>query len=487
MFVGRTSELADLRKEFDADKASLLIIYGRRRVGKSRLLQEAAAGRRLVYLQATRETSPLNLEAFKRAIVGTFGEDPTLAGLADWLGVFHYLAKAAERSPRLIVVIDEFSYLCDADPVLPSVVQKFWDSGAPKAGRLKIALCGSVTSSMEGLLAERNPLYGRQTGIFDIRPLPLRDAVAFLPKWRARDQLTAYAIFGGIPYYLEACDPQATLRDNVINLLLSRSGRLFEEPTNMLQAELREVRVYASVLRAIADGCRESGEIKNRVLGAKSGISISPYLDRLQAMRIVRAVRSLDAEPKSRNLRFVIDDRLVAFWNRFVRPNAESISFGFGAEVWRLEVEPGLSEFMGQAFEEVCRDHLRRHAQEFLPAPAQEVGQVWSDNFDIDVAGRLLDGTRVYGECKWSRKRVGADVLERLVERAGLTRYGSGDASRHFLLYSLTGFTGEVSERVTKESTIRLLTIEDLMKPPKRRPRRARTGARAARPYRTPA
>jgi hypothetical protein len=171
----------------------------------------------------------------------------------------------------------------------------------------------------------------------------------------------------------------------------------------------------------------------------------------------------MDAAPKARNTRYLIADPLVAFWNKFVRPNVSSITLGFGEEVYRHQVLPGLSGFMGIAFEEICREHLRRYAQEFLPAPAQEIGQVWAADFDIDAAGRLLDGTVVYGECKWSTDAVGENVLGRLIERADRTRYGAGERRRRYVVYSRSGFSAELERRASNDPSVHLRTVEDLV------------------------
>lgn len=476
-FIGREPELMALQKEFAQERPSLLIVYGRRRVGKSRLLQEAVSGRPFIYFQASRETSVLNIEALKRTVAAVLGSDPVLAGLSGWEGIFHYLAGAAKRQPGLAVILDEFSYLCDSDPALPSILQKFWDSGESKEGCLRLILCGSVISSMEALLAERNPLYGRQTGKFDIHPLILRDAARFFPTYSAEDKILAYAIFGGIPYYLEACDPDRSLEDNVTDLLLSRTGRLFEEPANILQSELREVKIYSSIVHAIASGAREHNEIKTKALGSDAKISLSPYLDQLTAMRLVRMIRSIDASPKSRNNRYIISDRLTDFWHRFVGPNAESISLGFGPDVWKRQIAPRLSDYMGPVFEEMCRDHARLHSQEILPAPAQTVGQLWAADYDIDLIGRLLDGAALYGECKWSTSPIGENILDVLLERAAKTSYGKDAKASYHLIYSRTGFTDALQVRGRTTPSLRLVGLSNLLgssdKKSKKAPHRA--------------
>jgi AAA+ ATPase superfamily predicted ATPase len=171
----------------------------------------------------------------------------------------------------------------------------------------------------------------------------------------------------------------------------------------------------------------------------------------------------MDAKPKSRDRRYFITDPLTAFWHRFVRPNVSAVVQGFGADVWRLRIAPRLDEFMGGAFEEICREHARRHSQERLPAPAQEIGQIWSDDYDIDVAGRLLDGSMLYGECKWRRGSIGEDVVATLIERTERTSYGRGIEPRHFVLYARAGFKPDVLARAAEDTRIVLHTPDTIL------------------------
>jgi AAA+ ATPase superfamily predicted ATPase len=399
----------------------------------------------------------------KAQIARSLGADKLLDSLSDWQGVLAYLARKAEGMPGLIVVLDEFPYLAEVDPALPSIIQQFWDSVVASNTTLKLVLCGSMIAHMEDLLAERNPLYGRQTLAMDVQALPLRDAARFFPDYSAEDSILAYGIFGGVPFYLRLCDQRASLVENATSLLLTDSGALVDEPNVLLQSELRETHRYASILAAIADGCTKIGEIGGRLRDVKDSVSLSPYMGRLERMRLVRPVRSMDAEPKSRDRRYFVDDPLIAFWHRFVRPNISSVAAGFGPEIWRHQVAPRLDEYMGSAFEEICRGHARRHAQEHLPAPAQEIGQIWAADYDIDVAGRLLNGSMVYGECKWRRGAVGEDVLSTLIERAERTAYGRAVAARHFILYARTGFKVGVRERASEDQRIVLLTPDTIL------------------------
>jgi AAA+ ATPase superfamily predicted ATPase len=464
VFVGRRNELAILREEFASSRASLVIVYGRRRVGKSTLIREAIRDRPRIFYQATRVTSSLNLDAFKAEIIRALGADELLTGITDWLAVLHYLARAAEHRRGLIVVFDEFPYLTDTDPALPSIIQKLWDSGAPRAANLKMVLCGSMISQMEELLAERNPLYGRKTLAMDLAPLSLRDAVQFASRYTSADKLLTYGVFGGVPFYLQLLESQASIQRNIERLLLGSTGALVDEPAVLLQSELREISRYASVLAAIADGCTKHGEIIRRVREISDSKGLGPYLEKLERMRLIRITRSMDASPRERDRRYFIADPLIAFWYRFVRPNLSSVAQGFGNEVWRHQIGPYLDEFMGGVFEEICREHARQYSQECFPAPAQEIGRIWQADYDIDVAGTLLDGSMLYGECKWWGDLVGENVLDELIERAARTDYGRGNDRRHFVLYTKAGFTAALQRRAARESGIVLHTPQTMLR-----------------------
>ena len=463
LFIGRRKELSLLGEEFDASHASLGIIYGRRRVGKSTLIREAIGKRSHVLYQATRVTSSLNLEGFKAEIARMLGTDELLAGIGDWLGVLHYLARAAERRSGLIVVLDEFPYLVDADPALPSIVQKFWDSGAPAAVNLKLLLCGSIISQMQELLAERNPLYGRKTLSLDLAPLSLREAAAFVPRYAAEQKLMTFGVFGGMPFYLQFVKPEHSLQDNILRLLLTQTGSLVDEPVVLLQSELREVARYASVLAAIAGGCTKHGEIIGRIREISDSKALSPYLDKLERMRLIRVVKSLDAHPSERDRRYFVADPLIAFWYRFVQPNLSSIVQNFGPEVWRHQISPHLNEFLGHVFEDICRAHAQQFSQERFSVPAQEIGRIWHADYDIDVAGTLLDGSMLYGECKWWEKAVGENVLDELIQRASQAKYGRGNEKRHYALYARSGFTAALRKRATAQSGIALYTPQTML------------------------
>ncbi|MEY9102011.1 AAA+ ATPase superfamily predicted ATPase [Sinorhizobium fredii] len=460
-FVGRERELKALKSEFAANRAALVVAYGRRRIGKSRLLREAALGLPEIYFQATQSVSAINMEQIKIEIANVLDASPILDGINTWEAVFHYLADAARVKPGLILTLDEFPYLVSNDESLPSVLQRFWDSGKPQEGNLKLVLCGSAISQMEDLLAERNPLYGRKTMSLELRQMSLREVGAFFPSYSAEELFKTYATFGGVPHYLSLCDNDVDLRMNTVNLLLSPTGPLIDEPTNLLQSELREPGTYSSIIAAIAEGSLDLSRIGDRL--KMSTTSLLPYLSKLERLHIVASVRSLDADPKARNRRFVLNDHLMRFWHNFVRSNLGAIVAGHGEAVYDHAISGGMSEFMGSAFESICLDYSSKHLGEILGVPASEAGSIWGHaDFDIDIAGRTLDGSFFYGECKWKSKPFDLSMLMKLRERSELTKYGGGNESKHYLIFSKSGCTHDVARLSEHDPSVHMISLQEM-------------------------
>jgi AAA+ ATPase superfamily predicted ATPase len=225
------------------------------------------------------------------------------------------------------------------------------------------------------------------------------------------------------------CDPSQSLAENVQRLFLVPSAPLQEEPEFLLRFEVNEPRRYASVAAAIADGATKASEIVARDPGLKEVTQLSPYLVRLQQMRVIARERSLDADEHARNHKYSLQDPLFRFWYRFVRPNLGALVRGFGADVWARNIHPQMNNYMRPAFETVARDHLRDHAQERFGVPAFEIGRIWGNDFEIDIAGRLLDGSAVFGECEWENAMIGESIRKQLEERIAKIRYADTSSS----------------------------------------------------------
>jgi AAA+ ATPase superfamily predicted ATPase len=319
---------------------------------------------------------------------------------------------------------------------------------------------------MEELLAERNPLYGRKTLAREILPMSLRDAAEFVPQWEPADAISLFSVLGGVPYYLDMCDQSQTLAENIKRLFLAPSASLQEEPEFLLRSELNEVRRYASIAAAIADGATKPSEIVSRVHGLTGASEVSTYINRLQQMRVVARERSLDADERSRNTRYSLQDPLFRFWYRFVRPNLGTLGRGFGDDVWARNILPYFNEYMGSAFETVARDHLRDHARERFSVPAGNIGRIWGGDFEIDVAGQLLDGSAVFGECKWENALIGQSTRKRLEEYVAKTRYAEDARSKHLVFFARKGFTEELRKTAEIDGGIQLFDLEELVRSP---------------------
>ncbi len=454
-FIGRERELTALTRIFTSPNPALVIVYGRRRVGKSTLLRHAIKGHNAIYYQATRVTDADNQDLFKRAIAGVCGNDPVLEAINGWEAIFQHLGQSAERRGNpLVIVLDEFPYLCEGNSGVPSIVQKVWDDIRDRRAPLILVLCGSRISFMETLLAERNPLHGRQSAEFAIQPLTYREAAAFVPRWSVEDRLRLFGVFGAMPYYLSMLDPTAPLAANIHRLLLDDGAPLREEPIHLLQAELNQIARYASILRAIADGCTQLKDISGRVLPSnESGSALTSYLATLQGLRLISPRHSLDIRDpeRRRHTRYYLEDPFLAFHYRFVLPNLSTIQAGHARAVYKNAIAPHLDAYMGEWFEVICRQWIRFYSSERLPAVARTVGKIWASDYDIDVAGELLDGTGVAGECKWRQDATGANVLRELQTRVAANSFYAERQRTMHLVFSRSPATTEL-RRISSES-----------------------------------
>ena len=395
MFVGREHELAVLEELADSGQPELFVLYGRRRVGKTELLQRLCEKRRAVYFLAAQVREKDNLRAFRDALKEALS-DPLLEGLEfpDWSTALGFAAERA-GDERLILVLDEFPYLCEASKGLPSQIQQFWDTRG-KRSSLMIVLCGSQVSFMENeVLAERSPLFGRRTGQRRLVPLEPQESVRFFPAWPIEMQVTAYGILGGMPAYLRRFQDARTLKENLLREVLRPEGYLFDEVQFLLRSELTTPATYNSILAAVARGADKVGDIALAV-GVDSPTA-GKYLHVLRELRLIeREVPITDPNPlRSRRGRYRVADRFVAFHFRHVQPNLSLIHAGRGEQVYRDKVEPDLERLYDEGRQEFLLSHLRREAAEYVDSEVVEVGR-FPGQF-VRAVGRTADERTVAG------------------------------------------------------------------------------------------
>jgi AAA+ ATPase superfamily predicted ATPase len=403
-FLDREGELQALDRAWGSHEATLALVWGRRRTGKTRLLGEFVEGKRAIFYGATQQASPTELSGFAQAARDALhpagGDLLALDGFPDWPTAFDYLAEQA-RNERLVVVLDEFPYLVETEPGLPSILQKFWDHRGRET-QLFLILCGSAQAMMEELQAQKAPLFGRVDLRLQLRPFTYQEAALFLPHLAASERALAYGILGGMPVYLQRWNDDAGHRSNLYRLFADPTSPLVEEGEFVLSSELPEGAGYFRILHAIAAGNRTYGAI-----GDFARIDIQRQMDRLLRLGLVERVVPVTEDPsRTKRATYRIVDNFLSFWFRFVYRHRSDIARGLGREIVDRAIAPSLQDYMGEPWEEMCRHFLRREAARGrLPVEVSTVGRWWNrdHSVEIDVVGLRAKEVVLAGSVKWSR------------------------------------------------------------------------------------
>lgn len=425
VFVGRDAELATLEKAYAADGFRMVVVYGRRRVGKTTLLARFAEGKPALFFTAQQQTDANNLADFSRQIA-LFFQLPASLAFESWEAAFDFLADRAQTAPFLFV-FDEFPYAAEANGPLASKLQIAIDHRFQKT-RLCMVLCGSDQGFMESeVLGKKSPLHGRRSAQIRVRPFDYLTAARMLPQVSDEDAFLYYACVGGVPYYLSQIDQSLSFRENIAELFFSPEGFLYEEPLMLLRQELREPAVYNSILRAIGAGANRRNEIASRC--GMEATAVSKYLATLERLEIIERTVPFGENPEtSRKGIFRFADACYDFWYTFVMPVAGEVEKGAGRIVANQLSEEVLSSYLGHRFERVCLQWmLAESLAGRLPIAASSFGQWWGtdpgtrtqEEIDVVAADRL--GKRaLVGECKWRSQFDESEALEKLARRAGL-------------------------------------------------------------------
>jgi hypothetical protein len=413
-FIDREVELQSLERTWESQGAALALVWGRRRTGKTRLLGKFVEGKRAIYYGATQQASHTELRALGQAARDALhpaGADLLALGeFPDWVSAFDYLADKARRE-RLVVVFDEFPYLVGAESGLPSIIQRFWDH-AGRQTQLFLVLCGSAQAVMEELQAQRAPLFGRVDLRLQLRPFDYAEAALFLPRLAAAERALAYGVLGGMPVYLQRWNDGLGHRANLQRLFADSTSPLVEEGEYVLSSELPEASGYFRILHAIAAGERTYGAIKDF-----ARIDIARQLDRLLGIGLVERVVPVTEDPtRTKRALYRIADNFLNFWFRFVYRHRVDVARGLGREVVDRVVIPGLADYMGEPWEEMCREFIRRKAASGrLPVEVSRVGRWWNqdNSVEVDIVGLRGKEVVLAGSVKWSRS-AGAQELREL-------------------------------------------------------------------------
>jgi len=453
MLVDREAEREWLRSHLTRDDRQLLVLYGRRRVGKTTLVTHVLERLDVpsIYYLCDQQGTASNARRFAERSADAFDDvPPAVDGFDD---AFEYLAGRVDG--RLVVALDEFSYLVEEDESVPSVFQGIVDETLDGTDVSLVLLGSSISMMEEGVLSYESPLYGRRTGPWRLEPMTVGDAAGFFLEYDPIETIRAYSVVGGIPAYLEQFDSEEDLETNIEREILSKGAFLYEEPEFLLRQELREPATYMAILEAIANGATRVTEIANDA--DRDPSSISRYLQNLERLALIEKETPV-TDPDGRSV-YRIGDQFVRFWFRYVMPNRATLEQGHTVPV-RESIAETLPTHVSWTFEDVCRQAVRTPA---FPLQCSRVGRWWYDGMEVDVAG-VNDGTEtlLLGECKWTDDPVGQSLLRDLERTEPEVRWRGDDRSVTYALFSKSGFTSELEAETSKRDDVLLFSPEDL-------------------------
>ncbi|NCA99224.1 MAG: ATP-binding protein [Clostridia bacterium] len=461
MFIGRERELSALEKAYGKSTFQMIVLYGRRRIGKTTLLSRFAEDKRAIFFSAQQVNDHLALEQFSAKVLAFF-EEKMIRRFDDWAMAFDYVGQKAANE-RFILIIDEFPYLASANPTLLSLLQHTIDHEWQKT-QLYLVLCGSSIGFMESeVLGAKSPLFGRRTAQLQLTAFNYRDAAQFYPGFARLDQMRAYAIWGGVPNYIHLVDDQMSLSENITATILQPDAYLAEEPVLFLKQEFREPALYNSILQAIASGASRINEIATRV-GEDSSKCLKYIQHLISISLIARETPFLEPESSRRSIYRIIDP-FFRFWYRFVFSNRDLIERGMGEVLLHEKILPGLDTFVGTEFEKICLNYLwEQNRQDRLPFLFTKIGRWWGNDpqhrteAEIDLIAAGKDAA-LFCECKWRNEPCSSAVLSLIEHRATLLK---PFPKAWFVLFSRAGFTPDLIQKVQAREDVLLISVETM-------------------------
>jgi uncharacterized protein len=445
-FIGRSRELSELNRLYQSQRAELMILYGRRRIGKTRLVThwiETEKPRAFFWIADPTSTVD-QLRSFSQAIFRfeTQSQPPADMSYGDWRTAFEALSRLAEKG-RLAVIIDEFTYLLEAEPAISAYLQHAWDHDLSKSN-LFLIISGSHLGMMyRQVLSYQAPLYGRATANLHLQPLPFGVTQAFYPNYAADERVAVYAMLGGVPAYWQRFSPEKSVNDNIRDEFLNFSASMHDEPRLLLADFLRDIHNYVSIFRAIANGAGTPKEIAH--FSGLEEKQVPQYLNILTDTGFIARRVPVTQPPASRLGRHFITDPFLRFYYRFLARRQSQLALGVEKQALE-EIKRHLLDFIGTyTWEELCQEWLLRstgHAR--LPFLPDQVGGAWTRKAQVDVVGiNSMEKTLILGECKWSPKAMDRDVLESLVQKTDEFVPTEGHWRVYYLGFARGGWLGE--------------------------------------------
>lgn len=455
-FIDRHSELQTLENEYARKGSSLVILYGRRRVGKTTLITEFIKDKKALFFLASEESEQQNRAIFKEKAAELIGSDLLKnVSVSDWDIIFKAIADTHFES-KPIIVIDEFQYIGKANPAFPSVFQRIWEETL-KNKDIMVILCGSLISMMTSqTLAYSSPLYGRRTAQIRLTQIPFSYYAEFYPEAERNKLIEMYSVTGGVPKYIELFSPEDDIYSAIEKHILNKSSYLYDEPHFLLQQEVSEIGSYFSIIRTIAAGNRKLSAISTSL--EIKATSLTKYLKTLIDLDILeREVPVTEENPeKSKRGLYRIKDNYLRFWFAFVYPNKSYIESGNENAVMKKIKDGFISNQVAFVYEDICRNKMwEMNAAGVWPFEFSKVGRFWNANCETDIAALDPDGKNlILGECKYWKEKVGVNVLKDLEAKAEYVEWNKQRRNIYYVLFSANGFTDELKSLAEERNNI---------------------------------
>lgn len=462
-FFGREQELTSLNLLWNTQKYQMVVLYGRRRVGKTTLIQKFIEDKPAINFTAQETADALNLAAFSKKIYAFLGIPANAGAFESWETAFDFLAVKAQTD-QFILSFDEFPYAVAGNKALPSILQNSIDHKL-KESKIFIILCGSQVGFMEGeVLGYKSPLFGRRTAQLNLEGFDYYDAARFMPGYSPTEKISLYAAIGGTPHYLSQINPEESVEENIKRLYFNISGYMYNEPMMLLQQELREPAIYNAIISAIAAGSTRISDIANHI--KEEPTKVMKYIKSLMELHIITKIIPFgeDRETSRRGI-YSVDDFSYLFWYRFVFPSRPEIESGYGYDIADKDVfGESFSAYIGKPpFETVARQYLiRLNRAGKLPFKATSHGLWWGNDpqlksqsdFDVVLANRK-NKEIILGECKWKNDVNDVSEIRKLT---GKTHLLAEYTDRYYYFFSKVTFSDNALAMV--DNRITLITPE---------------------------
>jgi len=465
MFLNRIEELAWLNEQYQTDQAEFIIVTGRRRVGKTALLNEFAKDKEGVYFLAYLDSADTLLRSLSAAIwAKEHGADSTPGSYDSWLGLLQAIQRLSSKE-RFLLILDEYPYLAGSNSHLASVIQKMWDEHLQHS-KLFMVLCSSYMSVMERDILNRDaPLYGRRTAQKRINPLSVKQSAYFLPERSPVELIEIHALTGGMPAYLAQLRSDRSWWSNLIQTAFDPANILYNDGLTLLRDELRDPRHYVAALRAIANGkhglteiAREAGLQRSSLPGYLTTLAGAGYVEHRVPLSIARRSQ------KQRGT-WHIADPYVRFWGRYILPYTGAIEQGQGAGLVEQILRPTWEQFVAITWEELARQSVYHLARQYTPNFWPEtIGSWWNARNQIDVVAVSYQQRIAWlGEARWRGQPMGMADLEQLQKKAVAWQGNESGWRLYYALFSRSGFTAPLQKRADSDPDLMLFGPEEVL------------------------